>query len=641
MSCTSRYFPIISMFIAGALAIHVTIAADATFPSASAAPPGKALFDNNCAECHARGVSGAPFRGQLMQLSPSYIYNVLTKGAMQLQASSLSDQGRQQVVEYLTGRNPAESGHTPLVMCADEVTQFDPKETPVGVGWGIDAQNTRSIPAAQARLTAKDLGGLKLRWAFGFPDSIGVRSQPLVVGNSLFVGSQSGTIYAMNARSGCVHWTFQAAAEIRGALVYRSADTSAGKSQADPTIVFGDFSAHVYAIDAATGALLWRVKVDDHPAARIVGSPVISHDRIYVPIGSPAEEALAARDDYPCCTSRGSITALDRLTGATLWKRYAIPTPAVRQDSDISGKPHFGPSGASVWSSPAIDEKRASLYFATGNNYSGPADDNSDAIFSIDLVTGAVKWKRQTLANDLWNIGCTWHAVSSCPGDGGVDADFTAPPILVHGKNGRDILLAGQKSGDVFGIDPDTGDILWRSRISQDPDPMSGAIWFGMVVQGETVFVPIMGVAGTSGVTPMRTAVTGPWYESIKPSAVNGMHALNAFTGKRLWSAPVENYCATKTPCAGIRMAPIAIPGAVVAGFFDGYVRAFDVQTGKILWSVDTAQEFKALNGDPVFGGTVTGGGAVMVANGMLYVFSARNGKSDGALLAFATQSLH
>jgi len=614
----------------GALFAGRGIAADhASVTEPMAQPPGAALFENNCSQCHDHGVASAPIRNLLMQMTPNAVYNALTKGAMRPQASRLSDAERRQIVEYLTGGSPGEAS-TPLLMCRNDASWFDRTAVSVGTGWGIDASNTRSIPREQAGLAAKDLNKLTLRWTFAFPDSASSRSQPTIVGNALFVGSQSGTVYAMDARSGCVHWTFQATGEVRGAVIFRPELAESGaRKTGNSTLFFGDVFAYVYAIDAATGSLLWKVKVDDHPVARIAATPVLSRKAIYVPLGSWGEEIAAASPDYVCCTFRGSIVALDRATGATIWKRYTIPIPAVEQYRNSLGNPHLGPSGAGVWSSPAYDEKRSSIYFTTGNNYSDPADDNSDAVFAIDAETGDLKWKRQTLANDAFNDGCGGgKRLATCPKKSGPDADFTAPPILVPGKNGRDILLAGQKSGDAFGLDPDTGKVLWHMRISEDPSPLSGGIWFGMVAQNNRLILPSISLRAADAPPPSSAD------EFFQPSPVNGLHALNAFTGKLIWSAPVTRYCEKKTPCAGVMMAPLAIPGALFAGSVDGYIRAFDEHSGNALWRFNTAQEFKSLNGDLATGGAIMGAGAVMVANGMVYVST--SGKSGGALLAFS-----
>jgi len=227
-------------------------------------------------------------------------------------------------------------------MCQSKLSWFDRDAVPVGTGWGIDSANTRSIPAKQANLAAIDVHQLTLRWSFAFPDAIDVRSQPTIVGDALFVGSQAGIVYAMDARSGCVYWTFQAAAEIRGAVVYRKTlSETVSKSLDSPTIFFGDVFANVYAINAETGILLWSTRVDDHPAARIAGTPLLTKDRIYVPLGSWGEEIAAASENYACCTFRGSIVALDRTAGNVVWKRYTIPTPAVEQYKTSAGNPHF------------------------------------------------------------------------------------------------------------------------------------------------------------------------------------------------------------------------------------------------------------------------------------------------------------
>jgi polyvinyl alcohol dehydrogenase (cytochrome) len=616
--------------LCGVSAAHSQTAEETNSSQSQESHPGRVLFDSHCAQCHERGVPRAPIKSLLKQMAPHSIYSILTKGAMRVQASSLSDQEIRNIVEYLTGRNPEES-QIPLLMCRNKAPLFDSNAVPVGTGWGIDAANTRSIPAKQANMAARDVDKLKLKWSFAFPDAVDARSQPAIVGNALFVGSQTGIVYAMDARSGCVYWTFQAAGEIRGAVVYRkNLVDAAGKSLGGPTLFFGDVFANVYAISAETGVSLWSMRVDDHAVARIAGTPVLSKKRIYVPLGSWGEEIAAASPDYACCTFRGSIVALDRATGFVIWKRYTIPTPAVEQYRNSLGKPHFGPSGAGIWSSPAYDETRGLIYFATGNNYSDPGDDNSDAIFAIDAESGDVKWKRQMLANDTHNDGCGGQRTVTCPKRPGPDADFTAPPILLHRKDGKDILLAGQKSGDAFGLDPDTGKLLWHTRTSQDPNPLNGGIWYGMVGQDDRLIVPVIAIRPYDGPPPRSID------ESFPASPVNGLQALNAFTGVLLWSAPVSNYCDRKAPCRGVMMAPVAIPGVVFAGSVDGYIRAYASRSGKVLWSFDTAQEFKSLNGDRAIGGAIMGAGAVMVANGMVYVNSANRQKPNSTLLAFS-----
>jgi polyvinyl alcohol dehydrogenase (cytochrome) len=599
------------------------------YSSAKPEAPGKAVFDGTCAQCHEHGIGGAPLKQMLTYMRPNAVYNVITKGAMQVQASRLTDTERRQVVEYLTGSSPGQSSNAFPLQCKNSDAWFQPNAKAVATGWGIDPTNTRSLNRHSSDLSAKNLSKLRLKWAFAFPDSVDIRSQPVIAGNGLFVGSQSGAVYALDPDTGCVRWTYTGASEVRGGIVYVDAPR--------PILIFGDVFAYTYALDAPTGALLWKVKVDNHPAARIVGTPAVWQRLVYVPVSSLGEEESAASSDYLCCTFRGSIVALEVLTGKIIWRRYAIPQPAVEQFRDAAGKSRWGPSGAGIWSSPAIDATRGLLYFATGDNYSEPADDNSDAIFAVSLKTGEVQWQHQVLANDAFNDGCyLGRRGPSCPHNPGPDADFTAPPIVVYAKSGRSILLAGQKSGDVFGIDPDSGRILWRRRVSRDPSPLSGGIWWGMAAQDGTLFIPAYSVPDMRlalGTTHAQTAAT-PRLAADKTDSVDGLYARNVFTGKRQWSAPVKTYCDSKTECFGIQMAPLTIPGSVLAASLEGHIRVFDSRTGGQLWEFDTAQPVKSLNGEFVSGHYIRGAGAIMAAHRMLYVTT--NGDRDSVLLAFS-----
>jgi polyvinyl alcohol dehydrogenase (cytochrome) len=548
-------------------------------------------------------------------MPPNAMYSVLTRGAMQVQASRLSGQERREIVRYLTGSWPDDAALRAVPMCADKRAPVRQFSTSVGVGWGIDSANNRSLSAPFAGLSAKDLSRLRLKWAFSFPDSISARSQPTVVGQVLYVGSPAGTVYAMNARSGCVYWYFQASGAIHGGVVYFGGS--------NPTLLFGDEFANVYSLNASTGALLWRNKVGDHPAARIAATPAVSRTHVFAPLSGWLEEVGAASNDYECCTFRGSVVALEHSTGTIVWKRFVIPNVAIEQSRDaVTKKPHLGPSGAGIWSSPAVDDRRGTLYFGTGNNYSDPSDDNSDAIFAVELATGVVKWKRQMLADDTVNDGCQLEKRAlSCPRKPGPDADFSAPPILVRGLNGRDILVAGQKSGDAFGLVPDSGQIAWRVHFGQNSRPLSGAILYGMAVQDGRLFIPVLDLS--QPVTP-----EGRW----KMSSNDGVHALDAFTGKHLWFTRAMDHCRKKMSCAGTQIALLAIPGAVLSGSFDSEVHAFASETGKLLWRFNTAQKFASLNSGIIEGGTIVGAGALMVANGRMYVTS--SGPTGSVLLA-------
>ena len=304
----------------------------------------------------------------------------MTHGRMRAQAAHLSDTERRQVAEFLSGRSLDTKVVAPKA-CDAKGDWLDVERRPVGIGWGIDEENSRSISAAQAGLRAADLPGLRLKWSFAFPEASRAIAQPLVAGGALFVGSADGTVYALDARSGCAHWTYKAAAEIVGGMVIQL------EKDRRPLLFFADRVANTYAIDAKAGSQVWKVKMDLHPSATIMGTPVLADDRLLVPVISLEE--VAGGPEYPCCTFRGSLVAVRAVTGQLIWKRYTIPGPAVEQFKNGMGVPQYAPSGSGIWSAPTIDRKRGSIYFTTGNSYSEPTDDNSDAVFALDFQTGA------------------------------------------------------------------------------------------------------------------------------------------------------------------------------------------------------------------------------------------------------------
>jgi len=595
-------------------------------------PTGEQLFESHCSRCHESGVQGAPMKSLLRQMTPNAVYNTLTRGAMKFQARDIPDADLRQIVLYLTRREATHNEQQSFLACRKKLRPAKDDDSRVSEGWGIDAANRRFVDRRRAGMSFADIGKLRLAWAFAFPDSAGSRSQPAVADGAAFVGSQSGAVYALDARTGCLYWKFDAAGEIRGAIIYRAAT----RSSQQPVVYFGDVFANVYAVDARTGSQLWHVRVDTHPAARIAGSPTVFGDRIYVPLGSWGEELAAASPDYICCTFRGSLTAIRRDSGEIVWQRYTIPTAAVEQYRNSLGKPHLGPSGAGIWSAPAVDARRSSIYLTTGNNYSDPVDDNSDAVFALDLATGTIKWKHQMLPNDVYNDGCRrlYHNepdLATCPRNPGPDADFTAPPVLVSLPDGHDVLVAGQKSSDIMGLNPNDGQIIWKYRISHDPAPMSGGVWYGMAVEGNTVFVPVI---GTDRDTSVPMGADTRLDRIYKYSAANGLYALDASTGAIKWSRTADS-CEQAVQCKGFLAAPVAIKGAVFAGSIDGYIRAFDTRTGKILWSFDTARDFPAIGAQTGTGGAIWGAGAVSVADGMLFVHSTA-ARPNSVLLAFS-----
>ncbi|MBS0580695.1 MAG: PQQ-binding-like beta-propeller repeat protein [Proteobacteria bacterium] len=593
---------------------------------------GAKLFAERCASCHEGGVARAPNRSLLELLTPQAIDAALTTGPMQAQAQGLDAAQRKGIAEFLAGRPLSASTAIEVRRCPGEADWFDWRRPPAALGWGIDRENRRFIPGAVAALEPAQIPHLELAWAFAYPGLIRAASEPLIAAGAVFVGSQDGDAYALDARTGCVRWIYHGGGEIRGAMVMEPWSTPAVKqgSRGAPLLYFGDNFGTVHALDARTGIPVWTRHVDEHSAARVYGTPVLlqRHGRriLYVPVAS-FEEVAASTASYPCCTFRGSIVALDATTGQPLWKTYTIPAAPVEQGRTASGTPRLGPSGAGVWSSPTVDLQRNALYFSTGNNYSGPADANSNAVFAISLDTGKVLWQRQMLAGDASNMSCYAPLPGSrfslgndvnCPVPFGPDLDLTGPPLLIHGPQGRDVLVAGAKSGTTYGLDPaHAGKLLWTTRLSRGTATSAGGFFFGMAAEGGRIFVPLLDF-------PMTYYPQGDAAALADSTPRDGLYALDAWSGRLAWSAAAQDYC-TRAHCGGNPAAALAIPGVVFAGAVDGMLRAFDSHSGHMLWEYDTSAEVTTVSGERAHGGTISGSG-LMVAEGTVYVNSGYGG---------------
>ena len=556
--------------------------------------PGKKLFAENCAGCHEGGVPKAPNTVWLEMMSPDAILAAMNGGVMARQAQVLSPAERVQVAEYLARISLADyKPPAPPPRCASPALAGG--APPANVGWGHD--NSRFVPASVARLAKADVPRLKLKWAFAYPAAVRARSQPTIGWGTIFVGGHDGTLYAFDLATGCARWTSRMSAEVRTAIVAEAATKR---------LYFGDILGRAYAVDAMTGAKLWSVKVDPHPNATITGTPTLGGGKLYVPVSS-LEVTSAADPAYACCTFRGSVVALDPASGAEKWRAFTVPQPAAKQGKTPAGTDILGPSGAPVWNSPTYDARRNRLYFGSGENYSSPADGNSDAVIAVDARSGKRLWTTAFTKGDAWNVGCM-VGNDNCPKERGPDLDVAASPILVN-VGGREVIVAGQKSGVARGLDPDSGKILWATRLGHGGT--QGGVHFGMANEGNRVFVPINDMTDTHDGRKYDVKQAGP-----------GLHAVDAGSGQILWRAIARNNCGTRPNCdPGISSAVTAIPGVVFAGHLDGQFRAYDTATGKVIWSYDTQRPVQTVSGAQGKGGGMSGPGAA-IANGYVVVNS-------------------
>ena len=566
--------------------------------------PGNALYQENCATCHDGSIEKAPAANWLEMLVPQALLRTINEGIMSEQASHLSEEEKIQIVEYIVRQDrknfPKEAE---LNYCKSSDMNFDLREAPEPYGWGYNT--SRFIPKKSGGIDSKNIKNLTLKWAFGFPYSQRARSQPLFAMGSIFVGSQSGDIYALDVKTGCVKWNFTASGEVRTGIIMDQWENGK-KPNKRPYIYFGDILANEYALDAQTGELIWKIKSDDHPNATRTATSAKFEDILFIPI-SGLEVIPAFDDKYECCTFRGGLLAVDSRTGKTLWRQYSIPVPAKYSGNTSVGTRMFGPSGAPIWTSPNVDKKRRYVYIGTGENYSTPADDSSDAIIAYNIDTGEEVWRRQTLAGDAWNLACMGKGKPNCPKEFGPDMDYSASSITID-LGDRDILIAGQKSGYVYGIDPDTGKILWSNPISGGGT--QGGIHFGMAAEGKTVYAPI---------NDMKNTHDGKVWLNRKP----GMHSLDAETGNIIWSNISNKECKDiDFNCdPGISAAVTAVPGAVIAGHLDGKIKVYDKENGNILWSYNTLRDFESISGSPAYGGSFSGSGP-SIRNGYMAINS-------------------
>jgi polyvinyl alcohol dehydrogenase (cytochrome) len=567
---------------------------------------GEQVFKDRCASCHTGAADArAPSPEALRSRSPQAIVESLVNGAMRTQGSRLTGAERRAVAEFLGGRalegNVTGTASGRCGANGPNASQFVPGWT----GWSPSTDNTRFQPAtANPLFTAGDVPKLTLKWAFGFPDASSAWAQPSVIRGHLFVGSQNGTVYALDARSGCVDWAFSAAGGVRTAITVGNG-----------VIYFGDTAANVYALDERTGSRRWMRSVETHSLARITGSPTLHDGRLYVPTSS-YEESQGADPQYACCTFRGSITALDAATGAVVWKTYTIPQEPQRRGTSTTGTPLWGPSGAAIWSAPTVDARRGLLYVATGNQYSGPAHPSSNAVMALDLKTGAVRWAKQVTPNDIYLTGCR-AGNPNCPEANGPDVDFGSPPMLARTTTGRNLIVIGQKSGIGFALDPEkNGEIVWEYRAGRGG--VLGGIEWGSAVDGERAYFAV-------------SDITHP-----QPG---GLHAVTLATGQRAWFAPPRPpVCGSGRGCNAAQSAAVTvIPGAVFSGSNDGALRVYSTADGAILWEFDTNREFTTVNGVAGRGASMIGPGPV-VAGGMVFVssgYGAFGGRPGNVLLAF------
>jgi polyvinyl alcohol dehydrogenase (cytochrome) len=577
---------------------------------------GEPLYNAHCAACHDHPSDRTPSRSVIANNTPAYILGALTDGLMRANAASLTH-GEKLSVAMFVSQNKSGGTVSKISSETPACTNTPAKLTLSGPGWngwGRTVQNSRYQP--DPGITAAQVPRLKLKWAMAVSGNR--NGQSVIAGGRLFTNDTAGSVYSLDAKTGCAYWRFSAEGPTRSTI-------SVAKIAGTPARIaafFTDAAGYLYAIDAENGALIWRTKIDEQRSHQFTGSVTIYQGAVYAPVAS-GEEAYAMDDAYPCCKFRGALVAVLADTGKILWTTYTTQSePKVFKNNRI-GNPMYGPSGGAIWSAPTIDAKRGVAYVATGDSYTDVPHEGSDAVIAVNLKTGKIVWIKQLTAHDSYIIGCEGpqdkrHA--NCPDVVGADYDLGASPTLMKRADGKQVILASQKSSQVYALDPDeAGRVIWQKRLSTG-GPLGGSEW-GHAVDERNIYVGISDIYVHEGAKPQ-------------------LSALNVTDGAPVWTHTLpQRPCRwTNVYCSpGISMAVTAIPGVVFAGSMDGWLSAYSTLDGNVLWTVDIGGSFVTTSGLQADGGALDAAGPV-IAGGMLYIHTGYWGRTGpgSVLLAFS-----
>lgn len=483
-----------------------------------------------------------------------------------------------------------------------------------------DGNNPRHLDAAQAGLTTADMSKLELAWAVAFPETSSLRAAPVIVGSTIFyAATDSGRVFALDTNSGCAKWVYNADTRLRSSMAYGVIDDLG-------TLVFGDMRGMVHAINAENGEVIWVASGQaSGNQGMLTGTPVIHEDKIIVPISGSGVIA-GGNPNFECCDNHGAVTALNVRTGEKLWEYHTMPAAEYTGMVSSTGVKQRGPSGAPIWTTPTVDAARGQVYVTTGENTSHPTTNTSDSVIALDLETGEPNWVFQALENDMWNFSCSANGPNCIilENTNSVDFDFGGPAILVEGDD-RDLLIAGQKSGDLWALDPATGALIWNQRVGEGT-ALGGNHW-GIATDSERAFMTIND--------------PGNMVENNKP----GIYSYFVSTGEPSWSYEVQPDCGDERSerlrrCEslyGFSATPLSVDGAVITGGLDGRLFVFNSDTGEQLFQFDTAKDFETVNGVEGYGGSIDSH-SIAAGSGMVFVGSGYGSFSQvpgNVLLAF------
>ena len=591
--------------------------------------PATALYQSRCAQCHDNPTGRVPPRASFRYRPPEGVYQALRSGIMSPMAKGLSDDQVKSLVKLLTGREPKRIEDPNTNQCAKQAEPVVIADGDwVSTHGDIQGRRYRKVPT----LNAESVKHLKLKWAYAYPG--GAAGPATVAGRTLFLAG-TGYVVALNADSGCVKWVYPTATRIVRAVTVAAVAGADKKADGVPSslALFGDDAGTVTALDASTGVELWRTNVENHLLARITAAPTVYDEVVYIPISS-MEDPLTHEKSYFCCSARGGVAAVALRTGKQLWKQQHITAPLVKldtapqdhsiKDGDMLGSEYGGeqfqqgPAGASTYTPLTIDAKRGVVYASTAEEYGFTGAAGPYSVLAYDLKTGNRVWQQSFMPGPEERSRICSARETDCRNFFSMGTSV----LLQRLTKEKDILVVGQKAGVVYGLDPDLGGkVLWSTQASDGGD--LGGMMYGLASDAKKIYVPVADVDSPTG------RFTG------------SLVALDPANGDILWRtqapAPACNW--DSEHCIGGQVAAATVVSDMVfTGFWDGYVRIYDTDDGRLLREIDTAIEYPAVNGVAT-GGQVSGY-PVTVGNDALYITSGASSvlKPGNALLVYTLE---
>lgn len=594
------------------LAIAVT-AIPMTAPAAigQVAPdhPGGGVYQKACATCHDNpGATRAATLAAIKQMPAARLNEVIAPtGIMGPMASALTAKEKTDLVAWLTAEQAtAPAQWTDALMCAPDKRGVSASASIVSQGFGVNASQTRSLTAAQAGLSKSQLANLEVAWAIAFPGQGNGSGASILSDGTVFItGGQR--LVAIDAASGCAKWSY----------AINSRNTPAIGEINGRKVVAVALARDLHVLDAATGSLVWKASSQpiNGSGGAVRGGVIFANDKVIIPI-SASGVAAAMNPRYECCTGHGSVVALNAADGSHAWEYHTMPEATYNGQVSSLGVKQQGPSGAPIWSVPVFDAKRNLVIVTTGENTSHPGTDTSDAVIAINADTGQVAWQFQAMAADVWNMSCGADPSKgpNCPvqfGGDGRDYDFGAGAVLAS-VNGKDIVLAGQKSGHAWALDADTGKVLWSDRVGEGT--ALGGVHWGIATVDNKVVIPI----------------NDPALAGSNPKAKPGVYTFDIATGRPGWSYAATPNCEGARATAvsgctsrfGFSAAPVVVDGAIVGATLGGEVIILDGADGRVINRIDTVKPFTTLNKDVAGKGGSIDAHAISAGAGMIFINS-------------------